>query len=127
MKAVVYDAPRSFSYRETADPEPAADEALVRIQFGRFVGEALHRNHFAKLELGPLSQILRGVQDKVRVNGFRLSLAMSSRVRSSRSARMCRDFTRASGLLPIATLSAEPAFIACAAIFSFVKTWEPTG
>jgi D-arabinitol dehydrogenase (NADP+) len=42
MKAVVYDAPRSFSYRETADPEPAADEALVRIHACGLCGTDLH-------------------------------------------------------------------------------------
>jgi hypothetical protein len=50
------------------------NEALVRLQFGRFVGEALHRNHLARLELGPLAQVLRGVQDKVRPTGATLTL-----------------------------------------------------
>ena len=50
-----------------------ANEALVRMQFGRYVGEALHRNHFAKLSLGDLAQATRGVQAKVRAAGSELT------------------------------------------------------
>ena len=48
------------------------NEALVRMQFGRFVGEALHRSHLARLGLGELAQVLRGVQDKIRPGGAAL-------------------------------------------------------
>lgn len=41
------------------------NEALARLQFGRYVGEALQRNHLAKLPLGDLAQVTRGVQAKV--------------------------------------------------------------
>ncbi len=51
-----------------------ANEALVRIQFGRYIAEALHRNHLSKLALGDLSQVLRGAQDKVRAAGATLTL-----------------------------------------------------
>ena len=51
-----------------------ANEALVRIQFGRYVAEALHRNHLAKLALGDLAQMLRGAHDKVRVAGAALTM-----------------------------------------------------
>ena len=51
-----------------------ANEALVRMQFGRYVGEALHRNHFAKLSLGDLAQATRAVQAKVRAAGTQFTL-----------------------------------------------------
>ena len=54
------------------------NDALVRMQFGRFVGEALHRNHLGKLDLGPLAQVLRGVQDKLRASGAALTLTAPS-------------------------------------------------
>ena len=50
------------------------NDMLVRMQFGRFVCEALHRNHLGKLDLGPLAQVLRGMQDKVRASGATLTL-----------------------------------------------------
>ena len=51
-----------------------ANEMLIRIQFGRFVGEALHRNHLSKLALGELSQIVGRTQDKVRAASTTLTL-----------------------------------------------------
>jgi len=57
MKAVVYDAPRSFSYRETADPKPAADEALVRIHACGLCGTDLHIHEG---EFGPRFPLIPG-------------------------------------------------------------------
>ena len=109
MKAVVYDAPRSFSYRETADPEPAADEALVRIHACGLCGTDLHIHEG---EFEPRFPLIPGHEFTGEI---------------ARLAPTFRGSTRVSGLWPTATPSAEPAFIACAVIFSFVKIWEPTG
>ena len=51
-----------------------ANAALVRLQFGRYVGESLHRNHFSKLGLGELTQVLRGVHARVAATGTALTL-----------------------------------------------------
>lgn len=51
-----------------------ANAALVRLQFGRYVGEALHRNHFSKLGLGELTQVLRGVHARVAASATALTL-----------------------------------------------------
>jgi hypothetical protein len=51
-----------------------ANEAVVRMQFARYVGEALHRNHLTKLNLGQLVQVMRGVQSKVRATGAEFTL-----------------------------------------------------
>ncbi len=48
--------------------------ALVRLQFGRYVGESLHRNHLTKLGLGELTQVLRGVHARVSASGTALTM-----------------------------------------------------
>jgi len=50
------------------------NESLVRMQFGRFVGESLHRVHLSRLALGDLAQVMRGVHDKLRPAGNTLTL-----------------------------------------------------
>ncbi|HTI14876.1 MAG TPA: zinc-dependent alcohol dehydrogenase family protein [Dictyobacter sp.] len=42
MKAIVYDAPRQFSYRDVAMPEIASDEVLVRVRSCGICGTDLH-------------------------------------------------------------------------------------
>jgi D-arabinitol dehydrogenase (NADP+) len=42
MKAIVYDSPRNFSYRETADPKVDADEILIRVHACGLCGTDLH-------------------------------------------------------------------------------------
>ena len=42
MKAIVYDAPRRFSYRDTANPTAKADEVLMRVQACGLCGTDLH-------------------------------------------------------------------------------------
>ena len=51
-----------------------ANATLVRLQFGRYIGEALHRNHFSKLALGELTQVLGGVHARVAATGTALTL-----------------------------------------------------
>lgn len=46
-----------------------ANATLVRMQFGRYVGESLHANHFSKLALGELTQVLRGVHTRLAATG----------------------------------------------------------
>jgi hypothetical protein len=43
-----------------------ANGFLTRLQFGRYVGEALTRKNLAVLPLGQLTQLLRGVHGKIR-------------------------------------------------------------
>ncbi len=57
MKAVVYDAPRSFSYREVADPEVASREALLRIDACGLCGTDLHIHEG---EFGPRFPLIPG-------------------------------------------------------------------
>jgi hypothetical protein len=47
----------------------AVNEVLTRIQFARFLGQAVLDRHFATLGLGELAQALRGVQGKIRLGG----------------------------------------------------------
>ena len=42
MKAILYDAPRSFRYADVADPEPANDEVLIRVKACGVCGTDLH-------------------------------------------------------------------------------------
>ncbi len=42
MQAIVYDAPRQFSYREMAMPEIASDEVLIRVRSCGICGTDLH-------------------------------------------------------------------------------------
>jgi hypothetical protein len=51
-----------------------AKQTLVRMQFARYVGEALQRNHLTKLDLGGLTQTLRGAHAKVRAAGSEKTL-----------------------------------------------------
>jgi D-arabinitol dehydrogenase (NADP+) len=48
MKAIVYDAPRKFSYRDTAEPKIDPDEVLIRVQACGLCGTDLHlhEGHF---------------------------------------------------------------------------------
>lgn len=43
------------------------NQSLVRMQFGRYVGQSLHDTHLARLRLGELTQVLRGVHDKIKL------------------------------------------------------------
>ncbi len=42
MKAIVYDSPRNFSYRDTADPKVNPDEVLIRVHACGLCGTDLH-------------------------------------------------------------------------------------
>ena len=73
-----------------------ANAALVRLQFGRYVGEALHRNHFARLGLGELTQVLRGVHARVASAGNALTLQGALARSSTAPAAMTPAFRRLS-------------------------------
>lgn len=73
-----------------------ANTALVQLQFGRYVGEALHRNHFSKLAVGELTQILRGVHTRVLATGSASTLHGVLAGSSSAPAAMTAAFRRAS-------------------------------
>ena len=57
MKAVVYEAPRTFSYRDMADPEITADEVLLRIHACGLCGTDLHIHEG---EFGPRFPLVPG-------------------------------------------------------------------
>ena len=84
----------------------ATNRALRHHQFGRYVGESLHRLHFEKLDLGTLSQVLRGVHGKLRPDGASLTLYGEVAVSAAAPAAMTAAFrrvTRARG--PVARLT----------------------
>lgn len=77
-----------------------ANQTLVQMQFGRYVGEALHRNHFSKLNIGSLVQVMRGVQAKIRMPTGDLTVegAMNrSRVAPAATGTAFRRITRVAG------------------------------
>jgi hypothetical protein len=86
------------------------NESLLRMQFGRFVGESLHRVHLSQLALGTLAQVTRGVHDKVRAPGSTLTVYGSvdgSVVPASALGSAFRRVTRVRG--PLARFTDAPA------------------
>ena len=57
MKAIVYDGPRQFSYRDTADPKIAPSEVLIRIDACGLCGTDLHIHEG---EFGPRFPLIPG-------------------------------------------------------------------
>jgi D-arabinitol dehydrogenase (NADP+) len=57
MKAIVYDSPRNFSYRDIADPRVSADEVLVRVHACGLCGTDLHVHEG---EFGPRFPLIPG-------------------------------------------------------------------
>ena len=73
----------------------AANALLTRLQFGRYIAEALHRVHLSKLNLGELAQVMRPVQDKVRLGGAALTIHGNVRRSATPPAAMTGAFRRA--------------------------------
>ena len=73
----------------------AANRVLARAQFGRYVGGALHRSHLSKLDAGVLSQVLRGVQGKIRAEGSARTVYGEVRASWVAPAAMTAAFRRA--------------------------------
>ena len=57
MKAIVYDAPRSFAYRDVAEPLVAADDVLIRVKACGLCGTDLHIHEG---EFGPRFPLIPG-------------------------------------------------------------------
>ncbi|MBV8901638.1 MAG: zinc-dependent alcohol dehydrogenase family protein [Verrucomicrobia bacterium] len=57
MKAIVYDAPRNFSYRDTDEPRIKPDEALIRVHACGLCGTDLHVHEG---EFGPRFPLIPG-------------------------------------------------------------------
>ena len=86
------------------------NESLVRMQFGRFVGESLHRVHLSRLALGELTQVMRGVHDKLRPGGAPLTIFGSVERSVVPSAAMGSAFRRATRVRgPLARFIDAPA------------------
>lgn len=75
-----------------------ADETLVRMQFARYVGEALHRKHLAKLSLGDLAQVTRGIHAKVFATGSTLTLEATTARSAVAGSAMSAAFRRVTRL-----------------------------
>jgi D-arabinitol dehydrogenase (NADP+) len=78
MKAIVYDSPRNFSYRDIADPRVSADEVLVRVHACGLCGTDLHVHEG---EFGPRFPLIPGheftgeiVEIGSEVSGFQAGL-----------------------------------------------------
>jgi hypothetical protein len=86
------------------------NDTLVRMQFGRFVAESLHRVHLSRLALGELAQVTRGVHDKLRPPGTPLTVygdVDRSVVPSAALGSAFRRATRVRG--PLARFADTPA------------------
>lgn len=86
--------------------------SLIRHQLGRYVGESLYRLHLSNLELGPLTQVMRGVQAKLKLDGD--ALTVYGKVEASRTAPVAmttayRRATRLRGPVARFTKDAGPA------------------
>ena len=75
MKAIIYDAPRQFSYRDTAEPQIEPDEVLMRIDACGLCGTDLHIHEG---EFGPRFPLIPGheftgeiVETGAGVSGFK--------------------------------------------------------
>ncbi|MES2525065.1 MAG: hypothetical protein V4617_20370 [Gemmatimonadota bacterium] len=71
-----------------------ANQLLTRLQFGRYVSEALHRNHLTRLDVGTLAQVTRGVHAKLRMNGAALTVHGLVRQSATPPAAMTGAFRR---------------------------------
>ncbi|NKE48600.1 hypothetical protein HB662_27780 [Roseomonas frigidaquae] len=72
-----------------------ANARITRMQFGRFVAGAVHRRHVAKLPLGDLAQVLRGVQGQIRVAAGPLTVHGMLEGSATPPAAMTAAFRRA--------------------------------
>jgi D-arabinitol dehydrogenase (NADP+) len=75
MKAIIYDAPRQFSYRDTAEPKIEPDEVLMRIDACGLCGTDLHIHEG---DFGPRFPLIPGheftgeiVEIGTEVSGFK--------------------------------------------------------
>ncbi len=57
MKAIVYDGPRSFAYRDVAEPSPGDDEVVIRVHACGVCGTDLHIHEG---EFGPRFPLIPG-------------------------------------------------------------------
>lgn len=57
MKAIVYDGPRSFAYRDVAEPSPGDDEVVIRVRACGVCGTDLHIHEG---EFGPRFPLIPG-------------------------------------------------------------------
>lgn len=73
----------------------AANALLARIQFGRYVSEAVHTRHLSKLNLGELAQVMRPLQAKVRIGGAALTVHGTVGRSATAPAAMTAAFRRA--------------------------------
>lgn len=93
------------AWAQVGDIEKANNE-LKRHQFGRYVGEAIHRMHLSKLDTGTLAQIMRGVQGKIRTDSGALTVYGSINESRTAPVAMTAAFRRATRLRgPLARLN----------------------
>jgi hypothetical protein len=80
----------------------AVNHSIRLAQAARFVGDSLHTRHLSALSIGPLAQVTRGVQAKIKLGGAALTLqgtAARSAVGTGAFTPAFRLATRARGPL----------------------------
>ena len=103
MKAIVYDAPRQFKYKEVPEPEIESDDVLVRIDACGLCGTDLHIHEG---EFAPNFPLIPGHEFTGEI------VALGNAVKGSE--------VNGSGSSETAMNRAANAFIACAATFCSV-------
>lgn len=101
MKAILYDAPRSFAYRDVPTPEPAPGELRIRVELTGICGTDLHiheGNFAAEFPLIPGHELV-GAVDAVGddVTGFRPGQRVS--VNPNDHCRVCSYCTSGHALM----------------------------
>ena len=101
MKAIVYDAPRSYAYRDVPTPEPAAGELRIRVELTGICGTDLHiheGNFSAEFPLMPGHELV-GTVDAIGngVTGFNLGQRVS--VNPNEHCGLCAYCTRGQALM----------------------------
>ena len=67
MKAIVYDGPRSFAYRDVAEPLPEEDEIVIRVRACGVCGTDLHIHEG---EFGPRFPLIPGHEFAGEISAF---------------------------------------------------------
>lgn len=101
MKAILYDAPRSYTYREVPTPVPASGELRIRVELTGICGTDLHiheGNFSAEFPLIPGHELV-GTVDAIGdgVTGFNLGQRVS--VNPNDHCGLCAYCTRGQALM----------------------------
>ena len=101
MKAIVYDAPRSYAYRDVPTPEPAAGELRIRVELTGICGTDLHiheGNFSAEFPLTPGHELV-GTVDAIGKGVAGFSLGQQVSVNPNEHCGLCAYCTRGQALM----------------------------